>query len=92
MRPLLSALACLALMACATQTKVETVTVKVPVPIARECPAELCGPVTYGPLPVFRPGEGDSVTLDAEGQRRLRDLLTLLRGRDEAFRAWATAP
>lgn len=92
MRPLLAALACLALMACATQTKVETVQIKVPVPIARDCPAELCGPVTYGPLPVFKPGEGDSVTLDAEGQRRLRDLLTLLNGRDEAFRAWATAP
>lgn len=92
MRPLLSALVCLALTACATQTRVETVQIKVPVPIARECPAELCGPVSYGPLPVFTPGEGDSVVLDAEGQRRLRDLLTLLKGRDEAFRAWATAP
>lgn len=92
MKPVLAAILCLALAACAERGRVETVTIKVPVPVARECPAELCGPVAYGPLPIFKPGTGDAVILDAEGQRRLRDLLTLLRGRDEAWRAWATAP
>lgn len=92
MRPVLAAILCLGLAACAERVRVETVTIKVPVPVARECPAELCGPVAYGPLPVFTAGEGDAVILDAEGQRRLRDLLTLLKGRDEAFRAWAAAP
>lgn len=92
MRPLIAALICLGLAACAAPAKVETVQIKVPVPIARPCPPELCGPVTYGPLPVFAAGEGDAVILDADGQRRLRDLLTLLKGRDEAWRAWATAP
>ena len=90
MRFALAALACLALTACATQTKVETVAFTVPT--ARPCPPELCGPVAYGPLPVFAAGEGDAVILDADGQRRLRDLLVLLKGRDEAWRAWATAP
>jgi hypothetical protein len=92
-RAILAALVCLFIAGCAgAPPKIVTQPVAYQVPIARACPEALCAPVHYGPLPAFKPGEGDTVILDAEGQKRLRDLLTLLRGRDEAWRSWATSP
>jgi hypothetical protein len=93
-RRVIAALLCLFIAGCANDfpPKVQTVEIAVPVPTPRVCPVELCAPLDHGPLPVFRPGEGDDVVLDAEGQARLRDLLANLKGRFEALRAWAVAP
>lgn len=92
-RAVIAALLCLFIAGCADgPPKIVTQQIEVQVPTARACPEALCAPVHYGPLPTFKPGEGDTVILDAEGQRRLRDLLTLLTGRDDAWRTWATSP
>jgi hypothetical protein len=87
---IIAALLCVFIAGCDTVPKVETVQIAVPVPVKRECPPDLCAPVDYGPMPVFKAGEGDTVLLDDEGQRRLRDLIANLKGRLDAFRAWAS--
>lgn len=72
--------------------KIETIEVSLPVPTPRACPVTLCAPVDYGPMPVFKAGEGDNVTLDAKGQADLRDLILALKGKVDAFQDWATSP
>lgn len=93
LKTIISALLCLFIAGCQTlPPKIETVQVSVPVPTPRTCPVTLCSPVDYGPMPVFKAGEGAAVTLDAKGQADLRDLILALKGKVDAFQDWAASP
>lgn len=71
----------------------EPVEVLKPVPVKMTPPAELLAPYA-GPLPVFvAPSDPlASIALTEEGARFLRALLAWLQGKDDAWKAWATAP
>lgn len=91
-------LACAALIAgcahvqpCEPVRILEPVRVEVPVPTRRVPPAELVAPYRAADLPLFVDprNEAASSALTAEGERRLRALLSDLATRDEAWRRWA---
>jgi len=95
-RAIIAALLCVFIVGCATDMppKIQTVEIAVPIPTPRACPNGLCHKFEAGPLPVFLtdPAHPDWVYLDAEGQKRLRDLVAHLKGRFEALRGWAVSP
>lgn len=64
-----------------------------PVTVKPEPPPELLAPIT-AILPFFVPPDHPdaSAALTPEGLRNLRALIELLFGKDDAWKAWATAP
>lgn len=94
-RAVIAALLCLFIAGCADgPSKIVTQQIEVQVPTKREPPKALVDCAYKEALPVWYPVDGkpDWAALDAEGQRRTRDLITTINGCNASWRAWATAP
>lgn len=92
MKRIIVALICLLVAGCTSDMppKIETQIVKVEVPVKAAAPRNLVDIPEYGPLPEFKsdPAHPDWVYLDSQGQKFLRDLFVLMKGRDDAWRAF----